>query len=69
MHLTAFKRVSKHMRLVPKSHVLAHITPDRWRSKTLLTIDERGSKIARNSVFDSHLLPWQSKTMFLTIFI
>ena len=25
-------------------------TPDRRQSKTLLTIDERGSKIARNSV-------------------
>ena len=26
-------------------------------SKTLLTIDKRGSKIARNSVFDCHLSP------------
>ena len=32
-------------------------TPDRWQSKTLLTIDERGSKFARNSVFDCHLSP------------
>ena len=32
-------------------------TPDRWLSKMLLTIDERGSKIASNSVFDCHLLP------------
>ena len=32
-------------------------TPDRRQSKTLLTIDERGSKIARNSVFDCHLSP------------
>ena len=31
------------------------ITPDRWQSKTLLTFDEHGSKIARNSVFDCHL--------------
>ena len=31
-------------------------TPDRWQSKTLLTIKLR-SKIARNSVFDCHLLP------------
>ena len=31
-------------------------TPDRWQSKTLLTIDERGSKIARNGVFDCHLV-------------
>ena len=32
-------------------------TPDRRQSKTLLIIDERGSKIARNSVFDCHLSP------------
>ena len=32
-------------------------TPDRRHSKTLLTIDERGSKIARNIVFDCHLSP------------
>ena len=46
-------------------------TPDR-QSKTFLTIDERGKKIARHNVFDCHLSPvgrqWQSKTMFLTIF-
>ena len=30
---------------------------DRWQSKTLLTIDEHGSKFARNSVFDCHLSP------------
>ena len=28
------------------------ITPDKQQSKTLLKIDERGSKIVRNSVFD-----------------
>ena len=33
------------------------LTPDRWQSKTLLTIDERGSKAARNSAFDCHLSP------------
>ena len=33
------------------------ITEDRRQSKTLLTIDERGLKIARNSVFDCHLSP------------
>ena len=31
----------------------------------LLTIDERGSKIARNSVFGDK---WQLKTLFLKIF-
>ena len=33
------------------------VTPDRRQSKTLLIIDERGSKIARNSVFNCHLSP------------
>ena len=32
-------------------------TPDRRQSKTLSTIDERESKIDRNSVFDCHLSP------------
>ena len=30
----------------------ASVTPDRQQSKTLLTTDERGSKIIRYSVFD-----------------
>ena len=30
--------------------------PGRRQSITLLTIDERGSKIARNSVFDCHFM-------------
>ena len=30
---------------------------DMRQSKTLLTIDEQGSKIVRNSVFDCHLSP------------
>ena len=33
------------------------IISDRRQSKTLCTIDERGSQIARNSVFDCHLSP------------
>ena len=32
-------------------------TPGMWQSKTFLTIDKRGSKIARNSVLDCHLAP------------
>ena len=32
-------------------------TPDRLQSKTLLTIDERGSKIVRNSYFENSVLP------------
>ena len=33
-------------------------TPDRWQSKTLLTFNERESKIpARNNVFDYHMSP------------
>ena len=34
-----------------------NITPDRRQSKTLSIIDERGSKIDRNRVFDYHLSP------------
>ena len=36
---------------------LSESSPDRRQSKTLFTIDERGSKIARNSVFNCHLSP------------
>ena len=48
------------------------IIPDRWQSKTLLTIDKWGSKIARNSVYDCHLSPLGrqmtiKKTLFLMI--
>ena len=32
-------------------------TPDRRQSKPFLTVSERRSKIARNSVFDCHLSP------------
>ena len=32
-------------------------TPGMWQSKTLITIDERVSKIARTSVFYCHLTP------------
>ena len=32
-------------------------TPGRWQLKTFFTIDKRGSKIDRNSVFDCHLSP------------
>ena len=46
-------------------------TPDRRQSKTLLTIDERGSKIARNKILDCHFRQsgeeLQSGTLFLTI--
>ena len=37
--------------------VNAITTSDRRQSKTLLKIDEHGSKIIRNSVFDCHLSP------------
>ena len=47
-------------------------TSDMRQSKTLLTVDERGSEIATTSVFACHLSPVgrlkQSKTLFLTIF-
>ena len=35
--------------------------PDRHQSKTLLTIDECRSKIARNSVFDCHMSPFRGQ--------
>ena len=38
------------------------ITPDRRQSKTLWTIAERGSQIARNCVFDCHLSPIRRQT-------
>ena len=48
------------------------IIPDRRQTKTLLTIDEHGSKIVRNRVFDCNLSPdgrqMPSKTLFLSIF-
>ena len=47
-------------------------TPDSEQSKTLLTIDERGSKLARNSVLLQSVACSMSdgnkKTMILTIF-
>ena len=47
-------------------------TPGRRQSKTLSTIDERGSKIDTNGVFDCHLSPvWRRmaiENLFLTIF-
>ena len=47
-------------------------TPGRWQSKTLLTIDEGGSKIARNSFFIAICHQsgdkWHWKTLFLKIF-
>ena len=39
-----------------KENLVSH-TPGRWQTKTFRTIDERGSKIARNRVFDYHLSP------------
>ena len=50
------------------------ITPARQKSKTLSTIDERGSKIKTTVflIFDCHLSPmankWQTKTLYLLIF-
>ena len=45
--------------LLEKKHCIS--TPGRWQSKTLLTVDECGSKFARNSVFDCNrkLCFWQ----------
>ena len=38
--------------------------PGRWQSTTLLTVDERESKIAGNSVFDCHLSPIRQQMAF-----
>ena len=38
-----------------RSHEFTYPTPDRWQLKTHLKIDERGSNITRNSVFDCNL--------------
>ena len=50
--------------------LLYFITPGRRQSKTLSTIDERGSKIDRNSVFDCHLSPvWRQMVIENTVSI
>ena len=44
-------------------------TLSRRQSKTLSTIDERGSKLDRNSVFDCHLSPhWRQMTIEMHCF-
>ena len=52
---------------------MAHFTPDRRQSKTLLAIDEHGSKslerVFLNAICRQSGDKWQSKTLFLTIFI
>ena len=44
------------------------ITPNRRQSKTLLTIDKSGSK-SIETLFSIVGDKWQSKTLFLTIFL
>ena len=44
-------------RLINSNFKFKFITPDGRQSKTILTIDEHGSKIDGNSVFDCHLSP------------
>ena len=36
---------------------ITYNTPDRRQSKRVLTIDEYGSELDKNSVFDCHLMP------------
>ena len=43
--------------MVARLYMLSGITPGMRQSKTLSTIDDRGSKVDRNSVFDCHLSP------------
>ena len=77
MNLESSKPFFRHTKYVEDTVLFAPpsliFTPDRRQSKTLLTIDERGSKIVRKGVFDWHLSPvdrrpfsdkWQLKTLF-----
>ena len=56
---------------------VTNTTPGRRQSKMLLTIDERRSKIDKNSVFDCHLSPVERQLViknsvsndFLSMFI
>ena len=71
--MTHYRDINPHPQLVLcPNNPLTLFTPDRRQSKTLITIDERRSKIARTSVFDRCMSQschkWQSKTLFLTIF-
>ena len=49
--------VSKGVQRSDLEHLPYIITPGRMQSKTISPIDEHGSKIDRNSVFDCHLSP------------
>ena len=46
----------------------AFLSPGRLQSKTLSTIDKRGLKINRNSVFNCHLSPVAIENYVLMIF-
>ena len=46
-----------HRHIMQDDDISCIYTPGRRQSKTLFTIDESGSKIARNSGFDCHLSP------------
>ena len=56
--------------LLTRNQAMTGFTPGRRQSKTLSIIDERGSKIDRNSVFASHLSPvWRQIAIENTISI
>ena len=54
---------------ISNSFIIPTNTPERRQSKTLLTIDKRGSKIARNSIFDCYLSPVRRKMVSKTLFL
>ena len=62
-----------HHKIRTNTKTLYIVTLDSRQSRTLLTIDARGSKIVRNSVYNCLYRQsgdkWQSKTLFLTNFI
>ena len=55
--LSTLKGLAKYSVLLHADIKTDKSTPGRLQSKTLLTIDEHGSKINRNSVFYCHLSP------------
>ena len=54
-HVEVSNQTNKRSCMLEKIFLLS--TSERRQSKTLLTIDKRGSKIPRNSDFDCHLSP------------
>ena len=65
LYRKSFMQVRAFERYIPLT--TENITPGRRQSKTLSTINERGSKVDSNSVFDDLGDKWQSKTLLFII--